>query len=57
MALATILADKTDYEQAVVNSKDEDEKFLFSRLDSIRGLAMNTEHTLSAVYKELVSGV
>lgn len=57
MALATILADKTDYEKAVVNSKDEDEKFLFSRLDSIRGLAMNTEHTLSAVYKELVSGV
>lgn len=57
MALATILADKTDYEQAIINSKDDDERFLFSRLDSIRGLAMNTENTLSAVYKEIVSGV
>ena len=57
MALATILADETDYEAAIVNSSDDDEKFLFSRLDSIRGLAKNTENTLSKVFNALVAGV
>ena len=57
MALATILADETDYEAAIVNSSDDDEKFLFSRLDSIRGLAKNTENTLSNVFNALVAGV
>lgn len=57
MALATILADTTDYESAVVKSDDDDEKFLLSRLDSIRGLAKNTENTFSKVFNVLVSGV
>ena len=57
MALATILADETDYEAAIINSSDDDEKFLFSRLDSIRGLAKNTENTLSKVFNALVAGV
>lgn len=56
MALATILADKTDYDDAIMKETDEDEKFFLSRLDSIRALAQNTEKTFDAVFKELVAG-
>jgi len=57
MALATILADQTDYDEAIVKSNDEDEKFLFSRIQSVRALALNTENTLSKVFNVLVAGV
>ncbi len=57
MALAAILADETDFDEAIVKSTDEDEKFYLSRLESIRGLAKNTENTLAAVFNSLVTGV
>lgn len=57
MALATILADEKNYEAAAIISTDANEQFYFSRLDSIRGLAKNTEKTLSKVFCALVAGV
>lgn len=57
MPLAKILADETDYEAAIIATKDNDEKFYFSRLDSVRGLAKNTEKTINTVFQALFEGV
>ena len=57
MPLAKVLADETDYEAAIMAEPDEDEKFYLSRLDSVRGLAQNTQKTINAVFESMVEGV
>lgn len=57
VSMAKMLADTTDYEAAVLAEEDDDRKFYLSRLDSIRGLAINTDRTLSAVFESLIAGV
>lgn len=57
LSLADVLADSTDFEAAVLAAKDEDEKFALSEMDSIKGLADNTNKTLDKVFAELMKGV
>jgi hypothetical protein len=57
MPLADILADETDYDAAIAAEPDEDEQFYLSRLDSVRGMAQNTQKTINAVFEALVEGV